>query len=38
MKNLPDENRQKEINKEIEIAEQKSRTMAYFAKLIASKW
>lgn len=38
MKNLPDENRQKEIMQEIEIAEQKARDMADFAIYIAKKW
>ena len=38
MKQLPDENRQAEIIKQIEIAEQKSRDMANFSKEIADKW
>lgn len=38
MKNFPDEKRQAEILKEIEIAEQKMREMAEFADKIAKKW
>lgn len=38
VKNFPDEKRQAEILKEIEIAEQKAREMAEFADKIATKW
>lgn len=38
MKELPNEKRQSEILKEIEIAEQKARKMAEFADKIAIKW
>ncbi len=38
MKQLPNEKRQTEIIKEIEIAEQKARNMVEFAKKIATKW
>ena len=38
MKNFPDEKRQAEILKEIEIAEQKAREMSEFADKIATKW
>jgi hypothetical protein len=38
VKNFPDEKRQTEILKEIEIAEHKAREMAEFADKIATKW
>ena len=38
MKQLPNEKRQAEILKEIEIAEQQAREMAEFADKIATKW
>jgi len=38
MKQLPSANRQAEIIKEIEIAEQKARNMTDFSKALASKW
>lgn len=38
MKQFPDEKRQAEILKEIQIAEQKAREMAEFADKIAKKW